>query len=103
MVCSRLAVKNTKLDSSGNFKESDVQKNQRQLLGSCRQLFELKRNITLTNPRRESETFIPSEIKRIHLISAFFGDNPSMIRSREKAKEYLIHTFTKRFTFERCL
>jgi len=91
-------LKDTKLDSNGNFKESDVQKNQRQLLGACRQLFELKTNITLTNPRRGPETFIPSEIKCIHLISAFFGDNPSMITSREKAKGYLIHTFTKRFT-----
>lgn len=91
-------LKDTKLDSNGNFKESDVQKNQRQLLGACRQLFELKTNITLTNPRRGSETFTPSEIKHIHLISTFFGDNPSMITSSEKAKEYLIHTFTKKFT-----
>ena len=91
-------LKDTKLDSSGNLKESDVQKNQRQLLGACRQLFELKTNITLTNPHRGSETFIPSEIKCIHLISAFFGDNPSMITSREKANDYLIHTFTERFT-----
>jgi hypothetical protein len=91
-------LKDTKLDGNGNFKESDVRKNQRQLLGACRQLFELKTNITLTNPRRGSETFIPSEIKCVHLISAFFGDNPSMIKSREKTKKYLIHTFTKRFT-----
>jgi hypothetical protein len=89
-------LKDTKLDSNGNFKESDVQKNQRQLLGACRQLFEIKTNITLTNPRRGSENFIPSEIKCIHLISAFFGDNPNMITSREKAKEYFIHTFTKK-------
>ncbi len=91
-------LKDTKLDSNGNLKESDVQKNQRQLLGACRQLFELKTNIALTNPRRGSETFIPSEIKYIHLISVFFGDNPGMITSREKSKGYLIHTFTKRFT-----
>ncbi len=91
-------LKDTKLDSNGNFKESDVGKNRRQLLGACRQLFELKTNITLTNPRRGSETFIPSEIEHIHLISAFFGGNPSMITSREKANEYLIHTFTRTFT-----
>jgi len=91
-------LKDTKLDNNGNLKKSDVQKNQCQLLGARRQLFELKTNITLTNPRRGTETFIPSEIKCIHLISAFFGDNPSMITSREKTKEYLIHTFTKRFT-----
>jgi hypothetical protein len=91
-------LKDIKLDDNGSLKESDVQKNQRQLLGACRQLFELKTNITLTNPRRGPETFIPSEIKCVHLISAFFGDNPSMIKSREKTEKYLIHTFTKRFT-----
>jgi len=91
-------LKDTKLDGNGNLKESDIQKNQSQLLGACRQLFELKTEITLTNPRRGSETFNPSDIKHIHLISAFFGDTPSIVRSRETAKEYSIHTFTKCFT-----
>jgi len=91
-------LKDAKLDSNGNFKESDMQKNQRQLLGACRQLFELKTNITLKNPRRGSETFVPSEIKYIHLISAFFGGNPGMIKTREEIKGYFIHTFTKKFT-----
>lgn len=91
-------LKNTKLDSNGSLKESDIQKNQRQLLGACRQLFEFKTNITLTNPRRGSETFNPSDIKHVHLISAFFGDKPSIIRSRKKVKKYFIHTFTKGFT-----
>jgi len=91
-------LKDTKLDSHGNLKESDVQKNQRQLLGACRQLFELRTNITLTNPRRGSETFVPSSIQRIHLISAFFGDNPGIIASSEKTNDYFIHTFTRKCT-----
>jgi hypothetical protein len=91
-------LKDTKLDDNGNIKESDIQKNQRQLLGAHRQLFELENNITLTNPRRGSEIFNPSDIKHVHLISAFFGDKPSIISTREKVEEHLIHTFTKDFT-----
>jgi len=91
-------LKDTKLDGNGGLKESDVEKNQRQLLGACRQLFELKTEITLTNPRRGSETLNSLDIKHVHLISAFFGDTPSIISSGEKVKEYLIHTFTKGFT-----
>ena len=91
-------LKDTKLNSNENLKESDIQKNQRQLLGAFRQLFELKTNITLINPRRGPETFNPSDIKHVHLISAFFGDNPSIIKSNKKVNEYLIHTFTKDFT-----
>lgn len=91
-------LKDTKLDGIGNIKKSDIQKNQRQLLGARRQLFELKTDITLTNPRRGSETFNPSDIKYVHLISAFFGDKPFITSTREKVKEHLIHTFTKDFT-----
>ncbi len=91
-------LKDTKLDEHGNIKESDIQKNQRQLLGARRQLFELKTDITITNPRRGSEIFNPSDIKNIHLISAFFGDMPILLSTNKKVKEHLIHTFTKNFT-----
>jgi len=91
-------LKDTKLDGNGNLKKSDIQKNQRQLLGACRQLFELKTDVILTNPRRGSETFNSSDIKYVHLISAFFGDKPFITRTQEKVKEHLIHTFTKDFT-----
>lgn len=91
-------LKHTKLDAHGMLKESDVQKNQRQIIGARRQLFELKTSITLTNPRRGSETFDPSVIQHIHLISAFFGDTPSVQSTREKVKEHIVHTFTKHFT-----
>jgi len=91
-------LKDTKLDDHGNLKESDVKKNQRQLLGACRQLFELQTAITLTNPRRGSEVFDPSQIKNIHLISAFFGDTPTVIRTSEKVDDHFIHTHTRDFT-----
>ena len=83
-------LKDTKLNGNGNIKKSDIQKNQRQLLGARRQLFEHKTDITLTNPRRGPETFNPSGIKYVHLISAFFGDKPFITSTREKVKEHLI-------------
>ena len=91
-------LKDTMLDDDGNIKDSDIQKNQRQLLGARRQLFELKTDITLTNPRRGQESFNSSHIKHVHLISAFFGDRPFIVSTREKVKGHLIHTFTRDFT-----
>lgn len=90
-------LKDTKLDKSGNIKDSDFNKNRRQLLGAHRQLFKLKTCLTLTNPRRGEEEFNPSDIDNIHLISAFFGENPGMISSRIDESP-VVHVFTQTFT-----
>lgn len=82
---------------NGQIRESDFKKNIRQISGAYRQLFELKTEIDLLNPRRGKEKFDPSKIKSIYLISAFFGDSPFHLRSIN-VKGQFVHTFTRKFT-----
>ena len=89
-------LKDVKL-KNGQIKESDFKKNINQISGAYRQLFELKTEIELLNPRRGKEKFDPSKIKSIYLISAFFGDSPFHLRSMN-VKEKFVHTFTRKFT-----
>ena len=66
-------IKDTKLDKMGHRKKSDIEKNQKPLLGARRELFELKTPVELVNPRRGKESFNPALIQRIYLISALVG------------------------------
>ncbi len=59
--------------SDGTFKEEELEKSSRQALGAHRRLFELKKPITLKNPRRGSEAFDPALIRETFLVSAILG------------------------------
>jgi hypothetical protein len=89
-------VKNVRL-KNGQIKEADFNKNIKQISGAYRQLFELRTEIELFNPRRGKEKFDPSIIKSIYLISAFLGDSPFHLRSMN-VKGKFVHTFTRQFT-----
>lgn len=91
-------LKNVKLDDNGNFKDKDIQKNLRQLGGARRQLFELKQELVLSNPRRGKERFDPSGIKEIFLIGAFFGEQPFLIKPTENVSGHTVYVFTREFT-----
>ena len=90
-------VKDVKLQGE-QIRKSDFDKNLKQISGAYRQLFELKTEIELSNPRRGKEKFEPSKIKKIYLISAFLGDSPFIISSMHKIKGNRVHTFTREFT-----
>jgi len=90
-------VKDVKL-KDGHIKKSDFDKNLKQVSGAYRQLFELKTEIELSNPRRGKELFDPNKINDIYLISAFLGDSPFSLTSMTKVKSRFVHTFTRDFT-----
>lgn len=90
-------VKDVKL-KDGFIKDSDFNKNLKQVSGAYRQLFELKTIIELNSPRRGKEIFVPDRIKRLYLISAFLGDSPFLISSMHRISDKVVHTFTREFT-----
>jgi len=91
-------IKDLKLDEEGRYKESEVNKNLRQLSGAHRQLFNLKTPIELENPRRAKELFDSQAIKEVYLISVLFGKGEEVFSFIERAKTYTIHAFTRDFT-----
>ena len=90
-------VKDLKLDNHGNLKSREVEKNLKQLAGARRQLFDLKTPIELYNPRRKIETFDPSSINEVHLISALMGEEGNATNMAEIIKNQFAHVFTKSF------
>lgn len=91
-------IKDLKLGSDGLYKESEVEKNIRQLSGARRSLFDLKKTIELKNPRRGKEIFDPSVIKEVYLISALLGEPQCSLNIFETWNGKLIHVFTREFT-----
>jgi len=91
------AVKDLKLDKYGNVNGREIEKNLKQLSGARRQLFELKTPIELYNPRRKRETFDPSSINEVHLISALMGEEEDAINMAEMIKNQFVHVFIKSF------
>jgi len=91
-------LKDVKLDEHGNFKEKDVQKNLRQLGGARRQLFELKQQVALGNPRRGQELFDSSVIKEVFLVSVLFAEQPFVVKFTDEVSGHTVHIFTKSFT-----
>ena len=92
-------VKDLKLNEDGKYKESDVQKNLKQLSGARRQLFDLKTPIKLKNPRRREELFNPAEIKQTYSISVLLcEDEEEFFSFVEDVKKYTVHIFTRNFT-----
>lgn len=79
-------------------KKSEAEKNLKQLAGAKRRLIDLKRKITLKNPRRGEEEFDATQIKNIYLISALLGENGDLLSFFEEFKNNSIHVFNKDFT-----
>lgn len=79
----------------GKYNEREVKKNLSQLSGASRSLFDLKREITLENPRRDKDKFDPSKIKEVYLISALTGEEENFFSFFEKFKDKRIHVFNK--------
>jgi hypothetical protein len=50
-------IKDLKVDTSGRYKQAEVDKNLRQLSGARRTLFDIKSSVKLSNPRRGEELF----------------------------------------------
>lgn len=90
-------IKDLKTDQDGRYKKAEVEKNLRQLGGARRSLFDLKVPIELHNPRRGKETFDPSQIKSVHLISVLMGDGMDPFPLVETLKDREIHVFTRDF------
>lgn len=91
-------IKDLKLHSDGKYKKSEVDKNLRQLSGARRGLFELKKPIELSNPRRGKETFNPKVVKEVFLISALVGKREVYFTFVERFKNLTIHVFNREFT-----
>ena len=91
-------IKDLKLDKTGNLKESDLQKNLRQLNGARRSLFDLKIPLLLKNPRRGEERFDSSTVKEIFLISVIISEQQNQFSFVEVLKEHTVHVFTRDFT-----
>lgn len=90
-------VKDLKLDKNGNANSREVQKNLKQLSGARRQLFDIKTPIELYNSRRKRETFDPTSIDEVHLISALMGEEGGAVNMVETIKNQSAHVFTKAF------
>ena len=88
-------IKDLKLDKSGRYKKSEVEKNLRQLSGARRQLFDLQTSIELENPRRTREQFNPDTFNNIYLISVLLGEGEEFFSSMERVKGYDVHVFTR--------
>ena len=90
-------IKDLKRHSDGRYNKNDVDKNIRQLSGAMRRLIDVKRPITLTNPRRGSEAFDPSTIKETYLISVLAGEGEDFFPLMESIQNKLVHVFTSGF------
>lgn len=94
------AVKDLKLAKDGQPKPQDVAKNLRQLCGAKRQLLQVRRPLSLSNPRRGPEVLDPANVGRIYLVSALLGDHGDFMSLMEKdpTDHHPIHSFTREFT-----
>ncbi len=90
-------IKDLKLGKDGKYKQSEVEKNLRQLEGARRQLFELKTPIHLENTRRTKELFDPNKIKQIFLISVLLGKGEEVFTFIEEVKNRKVHVFNQEF------
>jgi hypothetical protein len=90
-------IKNLKLGPDGRYSRNEVNKNIRQLSGARRQMFNLKRPISLTNPRRGVEVFDPSTVQEVYLISVLAGEGEAVFPAVEAIKDNTAHVFTSSF------
>lgn len=91
-------IKDLKLNSKGRYRKFEIDKNLRQVSGAFRQLFDLKTEIILENPRRGREKFDSKVIKKVYLISVLLGQGEDFYSALESVKGKDVHIFSKRFT-----
>jgi hypothetical protein len=91
-------VKDLKLGRDGRYKQSEVEKNIRQLSGARRQLFELRTPIELRNPRRTIEKLDPGQITEVFLISVLLGEGEDWFPFVESVNQFTAHIFESKFT-----
>ena len=91
-------VKDLKLGKLGIHRQAEVEKNLRQLSGARRQLFELKTPICLRNARRTIDTFDPTGIREVFLVSILLGEEAEFFSGIEFLRELTIHVFNRTFT-----
>jgi len=91
-------IKNLKLDKQGIYRQSELEKNLRQLSGAKRQLFGLKQFVELENPHRGREKFDPTTINKIFLISVLFGQGEDRFSFIEEIKKHKVHIFDEELT-----
>jgi hypothetical protein len=95
-------IKDLKPDKTGCIKTSDLEKNLRQLAGARRQLFELRSNVELSNPRRGIEHLDASSITDVYLISVILSRDENVavqqISFVENVKGHPAHVFFRQFT-----
>lgn len=90
--------KSLKIRTDGTLRQSEIEKNLRQLSGARRQLFDLKTPLTLQNSRRIPERFDPSSIEDVFLISVLLGETPDFQSLANRVKSHQCHVFTREFT-----
>ena len=88
-------IKDLKLNNQGKYRKAEVKKNLNQLSGARRQLFDLKTDIYLENPRRKKEKFDFTKIKEVYLISVLLGEGEIVSSFVEENKNKISHVFTK--------
>jgi hypothetical protein len=91
-------IKDLKLRSTGRYSPSEVEKNLRQLSGARRRLFDLRVPVQLQNARRTIESFDPTQITEVFLISVLLGEEEDSFALVEPIKEFTVHRFSKDFT-----
>ena len=91
-------IKNVKVDrNTQTHKKSDFEKNIRQLTGAKRQLIDLKSEVILSNPYRGEEK-VNLDLKEIHLVAVFWGDEEEHYTPFEERGEHRIHIFDQSTT-----
>ncbi len=84
-------VKALKLDNSGRYNPSKVQKNLKQVLGARRYLLELEGLIELENARRKKEMFDPGAIRNVYLLSVILGPGEESSSFAEIVDGQVVH------------
>jgi hypothetical protein len=84
-------VKALKLDASGRYNSSEVQKNLKQVMGARRYMLELERPVELENARRKKETFDASVIRKVHLLSIILGPGEESSSFAEIVDGHVVH------------
>lgn len=96
-VCVVWQVKSLKLRKDGHYKAGEVEKNVRQAGGALRRLSDVRRPVTLVNPRRGNEEFDPSVVRKWYLVSVIVGDGEDFFPIIEDAGGHSVHMFTGDF------
>jgi hypothetical protein len=90
-------VKDLKRRKDGRYNPGEVEKNRKQLSGAYRRLLDLKRPLTLSNPRRGEELFDPTSVNEVFLISVLSGEGEDFFSMTHDVKGKYAHMFTGEF------